>query len=113
MGEKVKPLSPDEVLGKKQVSIPDEMLEAVNELIVKKWHGNEATFRQDDLVALYLAKIGENDIQKSRDKLYENHWLDFEDIYRKAGWSVDYDKPAYNESYPATFTFKKKKKCED
>ena len=109
MGEKVKPLSPDEVLEKKQESIPDEMLEAINEMIVKKWNGSEATFRQEDLVALYLSKVGENDIQKSRDKIFENHWMDFEDVYRKNGWSVEYDKPAYNESYPATFTFKKKK----
>ena len=108
MGEKVKPLSPDEVLEKKQESIPDEMLEAVNEMIVKKWNGHEATFRQEDLVALYLSKVGENDIQKSRDKIYENHWMDFEDVYRSNGWSVEYDKPAYNESYPATFKFKKK-----
>jgi hypothetical protein len=108
MGEKVKPISPDEVLDAKKTSIPDEMFEAVNEMIVKKWNGSEATFRQEDLMSLYLQKVGENDIQKSRDKVYENHWMDFEDIYRKNGWSVSYDKPAYNESYPATFTFKKK-----
>ena len=108
MGEKVKPLSPDEVLEKKQESIPDEMLEAVNEMIVKKWNGSQATFKQEDVLDLYLSKIGEKNIQKSRDKVFDNHWMDFEGIYRKEGWSVEYDKPAYNETYAATFTFKKK-----
>jgi hypothetical protein len=113
MGEKTKPLSPDEVLEKKQASIPDEMLEAVNEMIVKKWNGSEATFKQEDVLDLYFLKKGENNIQKNRDKVFDNHWMDFEDIYRKAGWGVSYDKPAYNESYPATFTFKKKARKND
>jgi len=110
MGENVKPLSPDEVLEKKQMSIPDAMLEAINEMIVKKWNGSEATFRQEDLLDLYFSKIGESNIQMNRTKVFDNHWMDFEEIYRKAGWKVSYDKPAYNESYPATFTFEKKKK---
>ncbi len=37
----------------------------------------------------------------------DNHWLDVEDVYREAGWVVEYDKPGYCESYEATFTFKK------
>jgi len=108
MGNNVKPISPSEVLEKKRDSMPEEMLEAVNELIVKKWNGREATFKQDDVLDLYFAKKGENNISMNRTKVFDNHWMDFEDIYRKEGWSVEYDKPAYNESYDATFTFKKK-----
>ena len=37
--------------------------------------------------------------------LYEKHYLDVEDAYRKRGWIVDYDKPAYNETYDAFFEF--------
>lgn len=33
------------------------------------------------------------------------HWLNFEGAYRRAGWKVEFDKPGYNESYPATFKF--------
>ncbi len=32
-------------------------------------------------------------------------WLNVEELYRAQGWTVTYDKPGYNESYPATFTF--------
>ena len=36
--------------------------------------------------------------------------MDFEDLYRKSGWSVSYDKPAYNENYDAFLIFNKRKK---
>lgn len=44
-----------------------------------------------------------------RDELFDKGWMDIEPIYRKSGWRVEYDKPAYNETYPATFTFSKKR----
>ena len=40
--------------------------------------------------------------------IYDNNWLDIEDIFREAGWKVTYDKPAYNESYDAYFKFEGK-----
>lgn len=40
-----------------------------------------------------------------RNVVFANKWLDIEDIYREQGWRVDYDKPAYNENYQASFTF--------
>lgn len=38
-----------------------------------------------------------------------NSWVDFEDLYRKQGWKVVYDKPAYCETYKAYFVLSKKK----
>mgnify|MGYP001258179063 CR=1 FL=1 len=105
---KVKPISPKEIIERKQDSIPDEIFQAVNEMITKNWNGHSSTFRQSDLVDHYFSIVGGGELNSDREKIYENHWLDFEDIYRKAGWSVEYDRPGYNESYPATFTFKKK-----
>ena len=37
--------------------------------------------------------------------IHKNHWPDFEDVYRKAGWTVVYKSPAYNESAQPIFTF--------
>lgn len=110
MANKVKPTTPSEVLQSKQESIPDEVFQAVNEMITKKWDGYSATFRQEDLMAHYFSIVGGGELDSDRQKVYDNHWFDFEEIYRKAGWSVEYDRPGYNESYPATFTFKKKRK---
>ncbi len=42
----------------------------------------------------------------SRESIIANHWLDVETHYQAAGWKVAYDKPAYNENYPACFTFR-------
>lgn len=42
----------------------------------------------------------------SRQEIFDNRLLDVEDVFRSQGWKVEYDKPGYNESYPATFTFR-------
>jgi hypothetical protein len=41
-------------------------------------------------------------------EVYAKGWLNFEAIYEEAGWKVVYDKPGYNETYDANFTFTKK-----
>jgi serine/threonine protein kinase len=93
------PLKPQEAVHAKSQSIPPQVFEAFNEMITKHLSGGYSSFKQEDVVTLMTAKG-----LKSKE-IYENHWLDVEDIYRKQGWKVTYDSPAYNESYPATFTF--------
>ncbi|MFA6421911.1 MAG: hypothetical protein WCV92_00700 [Candidatus Buchananbacteria bacterium] len=102
MDKKVAPIKPSDVAKQKQASFPNEVLEAFNQLIAEKFNNGYATIRQDDVVAILVAK-GLN-----RPEIFKKGWLDVEGIYRKAGWKVAYDKPAYNESYPATFTFSKR-----
>jgi hypothetical protein len=45
---------------------------------------------------------------KRRD-LFDNNWLDLEWTFEQVGWSVWYDKPAYNESYEPTWYFSNEK----
>jgi hypothetical protein len=106
----VKPIKPEEILERKAETIPDEMFQAINELIALKWNGSSATFRQDDLIEKYFEITGQSNLESNRQVLFNKHLLDFEDIYRKEGWHVYYNKPAYNESYHATFEFKIGKK---
>jgi hypothetical protein len=42
-----------------------------------------------------------------KQQIFDDNLLDVEEVYEKAGWKVEYDKPAFNESYPATFTFRR------
>jgi hypothetical protein len=49
--------------------------------------------------------MAEHDKTVSRNDFFDKHWLDFESIFRKAGWKVKYTKPGYNESFPAYWTF--------
>ena len=92
---KVKPITPDEVAHE----IPDVIIEVVNTLIKEKWNGQKAHILQDEILLR---------LSIPRDEVFEKHWLDFEPIYREAGWHVIYDKPGFNENYKAFFDFTKK-----
>lgn len=100
------PLKSSEVDNAKLRDIPEEVFEAFNELIVKSWNGSIAVVRQDDVIARIMEKL-----DVSRHAIFGAHWLDVEPAYRKAGWSVLYDKPGYNEDYPATFEFRKARRA--
>lgn len=98
------PIKTSEVENGKSASIPEEVFAAFNELIIQKINvSGQATFQQNEVVALILKKMP----NISRTEIYKNGWLDVEVSYINSGWKVSYDKPGYNESYPATFTFEK------
>jgi len=97
-----KPVTPKEVVSLKKTLIPDAAIEAFNELIAENFLGGYASFKQKDVVARMVKK------GLKPEDIYKNGWLDIEDIFEKAGWKVDYDKPGYNETYDATFSFSKK-----
>jgi hypothetical protein len=95
------PIRPDEVAARKAAQIPAKVYEVFNELITRGWNGSYVVIRQEDVVKR-LAGSGLAERQ-----IYAEHMLDVEDAYRALGWKVEYDKPAYNESYAATFKFSK------
>jgi hypothetical protein len=103
----MKPFSPDEALRSKTDFIPDFVIEAFNGLLAKKYNGGSVEIKQDDAIA-EIIKLSPTAIE--RHNIFDNNWLDIESIYEDAGWSVSYDKPAYNESYSAYFEFSKGKK---
>jgi hypothetical protein len=98
---KVKPIRPTEAKSKKLDSIPDEMIEAVNEMIAENLsESGRSSFKAKDLITRFRTKYsGSEDV-------YKKKWLDFEDIYRKAGWKVSYESPSYGDSdFDPYFTF--------
>jgi hypothetical protein len=105
---RVKPLSPSDITDGLSDIIPGYVIESVNNLLKKKYRGGSCRIKQKDIIfeAKKLAKnIGE---EVTDNQIYDNKWMDFEEIFRKAGWKVTYDGPGYNESYDATFEFTKK-----
>jgi hypothetical protein len=41
-------------------------------------------------------------------KIFDKHWMDFEPIFREAGWKVSYDSSAWCETYfDEYYTFSK------
>ena len=96
----VEPIKPSEI---KQI-IPEFIIKGANECIQDHYQelARRSKFTQDELMK-YVLKYAPEEI--TRDTIFDNHWLDIEPTYRKAGWKVIYDSPAYCENYPATFIF--------
>lgn len=100
----IKPITPKQVDKEKSSQFPDFVIESFNHLIAKNWDGDCSVIEQDEVITLILARApGGID----RASVFDNHWLDVERFYEKAGWNVEYDKPAYSESYKAHFIFRK------
>jgi ASC-1-like (ASCH) protein len=69
----------------------------INKLLAHNYNDNRIIIKLSDLKnklahAGYTGQI-------------QNHWLDFEDIYRKQGWRVRCDVPGFNESYETYWEF--------
>lgn len=104
MNKEVKPISPSDIIENLDKIIPPVVIQAVNNLLKKKFRGDEAVILQDEIVN----EIFRLDDTIIREDIFKNKLLDFEVLYAKNGWSIEYDKPGYCESYSAKFIFKKK-----
>ena len=109
-----KPIAPSDVVSQKQSDFPPEVIERWNRLIAANYSGSRAVVKQGDAVDALLQVLSQSPDKFlpqgatfDRSTIYDLGWLEIEDIYRAAGWKVEYDKPAYNENYEATFMFRK------
>ncbi len=103
MTQKVKPISPQEARANQKAGIPDFVIAAFNEMISNKIGNNKSVrIKQDDVANLALKNAPEGTTYQT---LIDNHWLDVEPLFTEQGWKVEYDKPGFNETYAATFTF--------
>jgi len=107
----MKPIRPDEVTQTKCERIPDLVIESVNECIIRNWNENSSrsSFTQNEIIKEIQLKYKEAGTPIQRQEIFDSKYLDFEPIFRKIGWKVEYDKPAYCESYEPSFIFTKKK----
>lgn len=107
----IKPISPQEALDLKISAIPDEIVEAVNQMLSEKMttYGRVVLLQKDicDRARQLFAQRGQ---AVTSSEIYDKKWMDFEPLFRDAGWKVEYDKPAYCESYEPNFTFSRKNK---
>ena len=99
----VKPIAPSEVRKAKRDALPDEVIQAWNTLIAEHWDGSEAVITQTIARERLVAATGLS-------KQAVAHYLDIEEVFRAEGWSVEYDRPGYCETYDPTFTFRRKRK---
>lgn len=93
----VRPLTPDEIKRRRAQgqNIPEEVIHAVNELLIKSDPGRTIRLGQDEIINLAMAKMGDTSV--TRHDFFNNHWLDFEPYFEEHGWHVTYVKPDYTE----------------
>ena len=99
----IAPISPEDAKKHHSVNIPNWVIEFINEKLIKGAFNGIVKIQQGEILAA-------RPIDVSSKEVFENYWLDFEDLYRAVGWNVTYDKPGYNESYEAFFIFHSKSK---
>lgn len=103
-----KAITPEGVIALKQKNIPAVVFEAFNDLIAANFTSGEASFTQNEVVDAILVKFPLS--PPTRQYIFDAGWLNVEEVYDFAGWDVDYDKPGYNETYEANFTFTPKQR---
>jgi hypothetical protein len=117
----VAPITPQEAIASIDSTIPDSVIASVNDLIKEKMHPGTTSFTltNSEVITRILDNFKEEGRHYSpetrpywcsatREDIFKRGWMDFEPIFRKAGWVVHYDKPAYYESYEAYYEFKLK-----
>ena len=103
----MKPITPKQALDNVEKAFPDFVFEAVNNCINRHYFGKSSfTIKQDEILKEILKLAPEETTHK---EVFDKHWMDFEEAYRKAGWEITYDSPAWDESYDAFFKFEIKK----
>lgn len=95
------PLSPPEAAERRTEQIPEEVFNVFNGLITQNLVDGRSKVLQKDVIA-QLEERG-----FVRQEIFTKHLLDVEDSYRKVGWEVVYDRPAYwgGENFEAYFKF--------
>lgn len=91
-------IKPDEVV-QARTELPNAVFDVFNDLIVEKFNGNYARVLQKDVEE----RLVDRGFVKS--ELYSHHWMDVEDAYKQAGWSVIHDQPIWRATYDAYYEF--------
>lgn len=91
-------LSPKDITERQRKLIPPFVTEAIDNLLAQKFDGSSAVFSLKEATEAIKDSMPVFESFKSE-------WLNFEPIYREAGWKVVFDRPGCNEDYPATYRF--------
>lgn len=78
----IKPVSPTEI----QFELPDDLVTAINNQLKKGLVFTIKDLNYEHTFSCEMVKL----------------------VYEQYGWSVEYDRPGYNETYSTSFTFKPK-----
>lgn len=88
--------------------IPEEVISVVNALILEHYEPNKkiSIIKQDEI----LDRICNKEKGITHNYVFSRHWLDFEKLYEKYGWKVQYNRASYGEAdFDPYFVFTEKR----
>jgi hypothetical protein len=91
----IKPVTPNEA--RKNFTYHPTVVEAFNEVLIRNAHRSAITILQKDIIKLVKKKNPD----LTSEYIFANQLLDIESLFEQYGWKVNYNKPAYNESFEA------------
>lgn len=94
-----KPISPNEIMSNLDKIIPPVVITAINNLLKKKFRGSKTKIEQNEIISEIISL----DNAITRDEIFDNKWLDFEEIYSKNGWDVKYNKINFYDDSPRSY----------
>lgn len=97
------PISPDELREMIRTDIPDFVLDAVDHFLIAEGFKEKIIIQQNALVDYIVAN---NDIERS--DIFSKKYLDFENHYRRVGWTVNFVKRPYYTDESDYFVFSTK-----
>ena len=83
----ISPIRPQDL----KLSIPEEAIKVINDLITKNWDGITGSFvtvKMSDVKTEFRSSLG----------AYDERWLNFESVYKQSGWDVTYHKPSIGDN---------------
>lgn len=111
----VKPFSPAEAASAKKGAVPQELIQAINQLLAEriKSNGRSITIKAHEIVSLAESLMSNDGDYTSRTipkiSWYDKGFMDFEPIYEAEGWKISYTRPDYTESFDSYYEFTPKK----
>ena len=102
---KVMALTPEVAFINFYKSVPDAVLECWNEAIMENLQVSGQKNVSSSFTLKYLSKKIQKKMNCNFEQAKKAGWFDLEKVFRDQGWKVEYDQPAYNESYDSTYYF--------
>lgn len=98
----IEPIKPSDIPQAKARAIPEAVIQVVNDILARRFvsSGTRVIIKQKEIVDELVAN---HDMTKNH--IYENGCLNFEELYRAQGWKVRYAGVSYYENYDSYFEF--------
>ena len=107
IANKVKPMGPDDDRLKGENRLPWFVLEAFNDLLIRKWDGQRALIYQSEAIDEIMKHTVPEPDGYTRQDIFTNNWLNVEQAYREAGWWVGFDKKDPGSTTESSWSFRR------